>query len=133
MQDQKITHIQNYLDAAKRQDFPKMLAAFTDDLVYRVPGTGPLSGVTKGKGAALDYFGAIMKITEGSYTITDIVDWLASSDRVALMASETATCKGQRLDWTRVMLFGFRDGLISEVTLFDDKLTELDALLGTNG
>lgn len=130
MTDPKIALVQKYLEAAKRQDFPAMLASFTTDLVYRVPGSGPLAGETRGQSAALDYFGRVMQLTGGTYSITGIADWLSSADRVALIATETASRNGKRLDWTRIVVFTFKDGLISEVSLFDDKLAELDALLG---
>lgn len=131
MTDPKIALVKRYLEAAKHQDFPAMLASFTSDLVYRVPGTSALAGETRGKSAALDYFGRLMQLTGGTYSITGIVDWMSSTDRVALIATETASRNGRRLDWTRIVLFTFKDGLISEVSLFDDKLAELDALLGS--
>lgn len=130
MTDPKIALIQKYLEAAQRQDFAAMQAMFTHDLVYRVPGHGPLSGETRGQRASLDYFGHVMELTAGSYAISGIVDWLASTDRVALVAHETARRNGRQLDWTRIVLFTFREGLICEVALLDDKLGELDALLG---
>jgi ketosteroid isomerase-like protein len=131
MSDPKIALVQKYLEAARQQDIPTMLASFTSDLVYRVPGSSPLAGETHGQSAALDYFGKMMKLTNGSYAITGIVDWLVSDDRVALIATETASRNGKTTDWTRVVLFKFNAGLISEVTIFDDKLAELDTLLNS--
>ena len=130
MHDPKIEAVKAYLEAARRQDFPAMLAVFADDLVYRVHGRGPLSGETHGKSAALDYFGKVMELTGGTYSITGVVDWLASSERVALVANESATRHGKNLEWTRVIVFRFRENLIAEVSLFDDRQTELDELLG---
>jgi len=127
--DPKTIKIQAYLEAAKRQDVPAMLALFADDLVYRVPGNNPLSGVTQGKSAAIDYFGRLLKITGGTYGITSIVDWLVSGDRVALVATEAMSRGGRSVAWTRIILFTFRDGLVSEVALFDDKQSEIDGLL----
>jgi uncharacterized protein len=128
MIDSKIVIVQKYLEDAKRQDIPSMLAAFTSDLVYRVPGSSPLSGETHGQSAALDYFGQVMKLTNGSYSITGVIDFLSSQDRVALIATETASRNNKQVNWTRVVVFHFKGNLISEVTLFDDKLAELDAL-----
>lgn len=130
MTDPKVTAIHAYLDAAKRQDFPAMAAFFAPDLIYEVPGRGPLSGRTHGQSAALDYFGAIMGLTDGTYAMTEAVDWLVSADRVVLIAEETATRNGRRLDWTRLVVFTFRGELIAHIVLYDDKLQELDELLG---
>jgi uncharacterized protein len=121
--------VKAYLAAAAAQDFDAMRAVFTDDFVYRVPGRGPLAGVTTGQGAALDYFGKIMALTQGTYAIDEIVDWLASETRVALVARERASRNGTEVKWTRIILFTFRSGKIAETTLFDDDLYALDALL----
>ena len=121
--------VMNYLDAARRGDTNAMRESFTSDFVYRVPGRGPLSGTTTGQSAALDYFATIMQLTNGTYAMSEVVDVLSSTDRVALIARETAERNGRRVEWTRVVVFSFRDGLISEAALFDDALYELDALL----
>lgn len=129
MTQSRIPIVTAYLEAAARQDLAAMAAAFTEDLVYRVPGRGPLAGTTTGQQAALDYFGAIMRLTEGSYRILEMLDWLESEERVALIAREGASRRGRSLEWTRVIVFEFRGERISAVSLFDDALHELDALL----
>lgn len=129
MTDPKVEIVQSYLAAARRGDTNAMLAAFADDLVYVVHGTGPLAGETCGRRAAVDYYGRIMALTDGSYAITGIVDWLVSETRVALIATETAARLGSRLDFARIILFEFRGAAIARVTLFDDRQGELDALL----
>ena len=129
MSDSKIPIVTAYLEAAQRQDIPTMRAAFTDDFVYRVPGRGPLAGVSRGPDAAIAYFGAIMRLTGGTYAITEVVDWLESADRVALVAREQASRNGRMVEWTRIILFTFRGPLISSVSLFDDALYELDEML----
>lgn len=131
MTDPKVELIQAYLASAKRQDFPAMISLFADDLVYRVPGNGPLSGETHGKSAAIDYFGKLMQITNGSYAITGVVDWLVSDNRVALVATETMSRGDRTVDWTRVVLFTFHGDLVSEIALFDEKQAEIDALLSS--
>jgi uncharacterized protein len=129
MTQTNIDIVKDYLAAAARQDFDAMRTVFTEDFVYRVPGRGPLAGVTTGQGAALDYFGKIMALTQGTYAIDEIIDWLASETRVALVARESASRNGTDVKWTRIILFSFRDGKIAEAALFDDDLYAIDALL----
>jgi ketosteroid isomerase-like protein len=129
MTDPKIAKVQEYLEAAKRQDIPAMLTLFADDLVYKVPGKNALAGETHGRTAAVDYFGKLMQMTGGTYGITGIVDWLVSEDRVALVATEAMSRGGRSVAWTRIILFTFHAGLVREVTLFDDRQSEIDALL----
>jgi uncharacterized protein len=121
--------VKDYLAAAQRQDIPAMRSAFSDDFVYRVPGRSPLGGVSQGPNAAIDYFGAIMRLTEGTYAIEEIIDWLSSDDRVALVARERASRNGNKATWTRIVLFTFRSGKIAEAALFDDDLYAVDAVL----
>lgn len=129
MTPSKIDLVKDYLAAAARQDVPAMLSLFADDLVYRVPGAGPLAGTYRGKNAPLEYYGRIMAMSEGSYAIENIVDWLESETRVALIADETVTRKGRTVRWQRTVLFRFAGDKVAEVSLFDDRLDELDALL----
>jgi uncharacterized protein len=129
MPTSKIDIVKSYLDAARRQDFVAMQAYFTDDFVYRVPGKGPLSGVFKGRSAAIDYVVKIMGLTNGTYTILDFVDWLESEKSVALIARERITRHGEVFDWTRVVVFSFSGERFVGVALFDDDLYGLDALL----
>jgi uncharacterized protein len=129
MTQTNIDIVKDYLAAAARQDFDAMRTVFTEDFVYRVPGRGPLAGVTTGQGAALDYFGKIMALTQGTYAIDEIIDWLASETHVALVARESASRNGTDVKWTRIILFSFRDGKIAEAALFDDDLYAIDALL----
>lgn len=125
----KIEIVKAYLGAAQRNDLASMKSFFTEDFVYHVPGRGPLSGSHEGPSAAIDYFGRIRALTSGTYAITDFVDWLESADRVVLVARERAERAGASLEWTRVVLFVFRDQRIREARLFDDDLYALDGLL----
>jgi uncharacterized protein len=129
MTNSKIEIVKAYLEAATRQDFLAMQSYFTDDFVYHVPGKGPLSGVFVGKTAAIDYVGRMMSLTGGTYTITECVDWLQSPERVALIAKEQIVRLGETFKWTRVILFSFRGHRFSAVSLFDDNVDGLDALL----
>jgi ketosteroid isomerase-like protein len=121
--------VKNYLAAAQRQDIPAMRSVFSEDFVYRVPGRSPLGGVSHGPNAAIDYFAAIMRLTDGGYAIEEIIDWLSSGDRVALVARERASRNGNDATWIRIVLFTFRAGKIAEAALFDDDLYAVDAVL----
>jgi hypothetical protein len=62
--------------------------------------------------------------------IVEMVDWLHSADRVALIANEALTTQDTVFEWTRVVLFTFAStGQISRVQLFDDRQFGLDAAL----
>ena len=47
-------------------DMATLNELFTEDAVWHVPGSGPMSGPKKGRGAILAYFGEIMTGTAGT-------------------------------------------------------------------
>jgi ketosteroid isomerase-like protein len=125
-----IARVRGYLAAVELGDFDGAAAAFTNDCTYVVPGTSVLAGTTTGPRAALEYFRALQQIVAGSYRVVDMVDWLHSADRVALIANEALTTQDTVFEWTRVVLFTFAStGQISRVQLFDDRQHELDVAL----
>lgn len=125
------TLVESYLEASERGDQAAMLAAYSDDFVYRVFGRSPVSGVTKGQSAALDYYQKMVELSDGTYALTGVEDLMTSENAAALVVNETVERKGKSLNWKRVVLFKFRGDLISEISLFDDRRYELDELLAS--
>lgn len=125
------TLVESYLEASERGDRAAMLAAFADDFVYRVFGRSPVSGVTEGQSAALDYYQKMVELSDGTYALTGVEDLMTSENAAALVVNETVERKGKSLNWKRVVLFKFRGDLISEISLFDDRRYELDELLSS--
>lgn len=130
MSDPK-TLVESYLEASERGDQEAMLAAFSEDFVYNVFGRSPVSGATKGQSAALDYYGKMMELSGGTYALTGVENIMTSENHAALVVNETVSRNGKTVDWKRVVLFKFRDDLITEISLFDDKRYELDELLAS--
>jgi ketosteroid isomerase-like protein len=120
--------VQDYLAAAGRQDFAAAAGFFTDDFIYRVPGSNPLAGTFTGPSAALDYFGQLMKASQGSYHIDEMVDWLVSDTRVMLIARESVTLNGRSHRWTRYIVFRIEGARFAEVALLEDDQAAFDAL-----
>lgn len=125
------TLVESYLEASERGDQAAMLAAFADDFVYHVFGRSPVSGVTEGQSAALDYYRKMVELSDGTYELTGVEDLMTSENAAALVVNETVERKGKSLNWKRVVLFKFRGDLISEISLLDDKRYELDELLSS--
>lgn len=115
-----VESVRAYLAAAARRDESAMRAAFTDDVRYVVHGRGRLAGEGRGVAAVFSAFADLSRLSGGSYRIDEEVDWLTSEGRVLLVARESAERDGTRLEWTRLVLFTMRDGLIGAVDVFDD-------------
>jgi hypothetical protein len=125
-----ITLVKDYLAAASARDFTKAPSFFADDLEYVVPGSNALSGVTRGPQAPLTYFANIMRLTDATYSIDEMTDWLVGDTRVALLAKESFTRNGKKFSWKRVIVFEIAGGRFKRVQLFDDDVAGLDLALG---
>ena len=123
--------VESYLEASERGDRAAMLAAYSEDFVYNVFGRSPVSGTTQGQSAALDYYKKMVELSDGTYALTGVEDIMASENHAALVVNETVSRSGKTVNWKRVVLFRFRDDLIAEISLFDDKRYELDGLLSS--
>lgn len=123
-----IALVRDYLSAAASGDIARATSFFAPDFVYVVQGNNPFAGVTTGPAAALEYFGALMGVSRGSYRIGSEVDWLVSDRRTLLIAEESITIGEMAHDWTRFILFLIEDGRFKEVRLFEDDQAAFDAV-----
>ncbi|THF67874.1 hypothetical protein E7T06_18965 [Deinococcus sp. Arct2-2] len=125
-----VQQIHTYLEAATRQDLATAADVFAPTLIYRVPGQNVLSGETTGQQAALTSFGQIMELTQGTYRVRQVQDYLEDADHVLMLAAEQASIDGQEHRWDRLILFTFQDDKIEQVELFEDDQLVLDTFLG---
>jgi len=76
-------------EAFSRGDLAGALAAFADDILWHVPGRGPLSGDYRGRDEVLAFFGQVNALSGGSFRV-QIDDVLAKGDRVIVLCTESA-------------------------------------------
>jgi uncharacterized protein len=122
--------VQAYLEAAGRQDFAAAALFFSPALQYNAPGKNRFAGQFNGQQAALEYFGALMQATQGSYGVSELRDWMVSDDYVLLLAKEHAALGENKLDWNRLILFEVQGGKFSKINLFEDDQYAFDAFFG---
>ena len=125
--------VQSYLAVVGQGDVTTAAALFAPDVRYHVPGHNRLAGDGLGPDAVMGYFGALSRLSAGTYAVTETVDWLVGGDRVLLVAREHVEVAGRRLDWTRLILFRVADGKMAEIWLFEDDQAALDAVIGGDG
>jgi ketosteroid isomerase-like protein len=103
-------------------DVPAVLAIFSEDIAWRVPGRNPLSGDYTGHDAVLGFFQALGERSNGTFAldVNDILD--NGEDKVVAVVTETAERKGARLASLSVHLWHFEDG----------KATSFQALMNDN-
>jgi ketosteroid isomerase-like protein len=81
--------IRGAYEAFSRGDIPGAMAAFADDILWHVPGRGPLSRDYHGRDEVLAFFGQVNALSGGSFRVR-IDDVLAKGERVIVLCTESA-------------------------------------------
>lgn len=129
-QDPKVQAILSYQAAMAKGDLAAARSIFQPDVVYRVSGSNQLSGTFHGPEKVMGYLGKLMELTRGSYSISKM-NWLVSSDGVALETVNHADRNGAHLDWNEVIVFHFVDGKKARIDLYSQDQAAVDAFFGT--
>jgi len=80
--------------AFARGEIPKAMAAMSEDILWHVPGRGPISGDYRGHAEVLGFFQHFMELSGGTFRIR-LDDVLAKGDRVIALVTESAERKGR--------------------------------------
>jgi ketosteroid isomerase-like protein len=89
--------IQAGYDAFARGDVQGALSGFAPDILWHVPGRGPLSRDYRGHAEVLGFFAHFMELSNGTFRIR-IDHILAKGDQVVVLCTESA--QRGNLDWT---------------------------------
>ncbi|MBI5103657.1 MAG: nuclear transport factor 2 family protein [Solirubrobacterales bacterium] len=107
-----------YLTAARRGDWDTAFGFFADDLEVRIPGRGPFAGRHRGKAAAVDYISTVRERFAGRIEL-ELIDMLASDDRVVLVVRERFLTDGDPIEIHRANAYRVRDGRIVGIAIFE--------------
>ena len=102
------------LDALLLGDLASFSAAFRDDVVWHVPGDGPLAGEYRGLPALLALFGRQAGLSDGTLRL-EIRDVMASEQHAVAWQRVTARREGFLLDVTEALVFRIERGKVTEV------------------
>ena len=101
------------LNAFQTGDVPVMLALFSKDIVWRVPGRNPLAQDYRGRDEFFGFLGRLMQLTDGTFKVESL-DMMAN-DRGGLFVDRvTAERDGRRLDVRLLLQVTIVDGQIVE-------------------
>jgi hypothetical protein len=120
------TLVRTGYDAFVRGDLDAVRGFLHPDVLWHVAGTGPLAGVYKGHGEILQFFARVAELTEGTISI-EAGDILASDDQVVVLTHLRARRGDHVLDDRGVALFKISDGVATEVHMFAEDQSALDA------
>ena len=92
--DQNGAVIRTAYEAFSRGDIPAAMNAFADDILWHVPGRGPLSRDYHGRNEVLGFFGQVGALSAGTFRV-QIDDVLTKGDHVIVLCTESAS-RGRR-------------------------------------
>jgi len=98
----------------------------SDDVVYHVPGAGPLAGDHEGFEAVR---ALMLKIREKNLRIVDVHDVLATDEHVVALLRTTASREGRELSMNRANIYHVKDGKITEAWLLTTDQRAADEFL----
>ncbi|MEO3872184.1 nuclear transport factor 2 family protein [Nonomuraea sp. B12E4] len=106
-----------FYDALAKGDLDILRGLLTDDVVFHVPGRGPMARDYSGKEAVLGYLSHLAEATTSTLRL-EPQDYLAGSDRVAVVLTIHGERDGRTLNDHGLQLFRLSDGKISERSSF---------------
>jgi len=101
--------IESAYAAFSRGDLPSVFAVLADDILWHVPGRGPLAGDYQGHAEVLGFFQHFVELSEGTFRV-QIDDILAKGNRVVVLVTESAWRLGRRWSSPQVHVWTVENG-----------------------
>jgi uncharacterized protein len=108
-----------YIDAVRAGDWETAFGFFADDIVLRVPGRSALAGERRGREAARAYIDAALAKAHGQEVEVELIDMLASDERVALIVRERFARPDGDVEIRRANVYRIAGGQIVEIWIFE--------------
>lgn len=96
-------------DAFSRGDIDAAMAAFAENVLWHVPGRGPLSRDYHGRADVLGFFKHFMELSDGTFHVT-VDKVLAKDDVVVVLCTERARRAGRSWSSPQVHVWTVKDG-----------------------
>jgi ketosteroid isomerase-like protein len=120
--------MRRYLQAAQRGDWETGFGYFADDIVLHVPGRSSLAGEHRGRDAAKAYLDTALARSHGAEVEVELIDMLASEDRIALIVRERFQRPSGAVEIRRANLYRLHGDQIVEIWIFEANQYEVDEL-----
>jgi ketosteroid isomerase-like protein len=116
--------IEGAYDAFAKGDIPLVFQALDDDILWHVPGRGPISGDYRGHEEVLGFFEHFLHLSGGTFRIR-VDDVLANDERVVVLVTESAERNGRKWSSPQVHAWTIQGGKASVFRQFQgDQQTE---------
>jgi ketosteroid isomerase-like protein len=120
--------MQGYIAAARSGDFSAAYRFYAEDIVAHVPGRSAFGGDLRGRAAVIGYIEHARALSLGAEVEVDVVDVLASDERVALLVREVFHLPAGDVEIRRSNVYRVSDGRIVEISIYEADQYEADAL-----
>jgi uncharacterized protein len=110
--------LRSYADAWTRNDVAALAARYADEFTLHYPGAHSLSGVHRGKPAALQILLEVSRRV--TRRLTEVVDVMAGEQRGAIQVIEEWRREEEVALLDRVLVYTVRGELLTECWLFDE-------------
>ena len=101
--------IEKGYEAFARGDIPTVLAVLDEDILWHVPGRGPLSRDYRGHAEVLGFFQRFMQSSGGTFRV-HVEELLASDRRVLALVTESAERNGRKWSSPQVHAWTIENG-----------------------
>lgn len=106
-------------------DLASLRDHMVETVVWHEPGRSPLGGDYKGPDGVVELLAKLQALSDNTFAM-EIVDVLATSDRVVALVEETARRGDRELDTSSAIEFEIHAGRITEVTVYHDDTYRFD-------
>jgi uncharacterized protein len=96
-------------EAFSRGNIQSVLTMLAEDILWHVPGRGPLSRNYRGPDEVLGFFDHFMRLSDGTFRV-QIDEIFAEGDRVVILCTETARRGGRSWSSPQVHLWTIKNG-----------------------
>ncbi|MGE5636958.1 MAG: nuclear transport factor 2 family protein [Nocardioidaceae bacterium] len=122
--------VDRYAATARGGDWEGAYGFFSEDVVAHVPGRSRIAGELRGRAAVIGYIDAARAKSHGAEVEVELVDTLASEERVMLLVRERFADGDDVVEIERANVYTVRDGAIAEVWIFEADQYAVDELMG---
>jgi uncharacterized protein len=122
--------MRRYVDAARSGDWETASGFFAEDIALHIPGRSPFAGEHRGRDVAMAYIENARALSRDHEVELELVDMLASDERIALIVRERFALDGRVVDIRRANVYRVRGEEIVEIWIFEADQYAVDELLG---
>jgi uncharacterized protein len=122
--------IGRYLEVMRSGDRATGYTFFAEDVTFHIPGRSRFAGEHRGRDAAVDYIESAVALAHEGEVELELIDTLASGERVALLLHERFKRADGIVDIRRANVYRIAGGQIVEVWIFEADQYAVDALFG---